>query len=86
MNQDNNYNTQGYNTSNQNFNNNYQQPTNQMNMQQPTPQAINSFESSNTSNQNFNSKPPMKLNTGLIIGIVSIIHLIIMIFIVIILC
>jgi len=46
----------------------YQQPTNQMNMQQPTPQPINSFESSNTSNHSFNSKPPKKINLGLIIG------------------
>lgn len=49
----------------------FQQPINQMNMQQPTPQPINTFESGNTNNQNFNSKPPKKMNLGLIIGIVA---------------
>lgn len=50
---------------------NYQQPINQMNIEQPTPQPMNNtFESGNASNQNFNSKPPKKMNLGLIIGIV----------------
>ena len=50
----------------------FQQPINQMNMQQPTPQPINNtFESGNASNQSFNSKPPKKMNLGLIIGIVA---------------
>jgi len=72
MNQDNNFNTQGYNANNQNFNNNnYQQPINQMNMQQPTPQPMNTFESEKANNQSFNSKPPKKMNLGLIIGIVA---------------
>ena len=48
----------------------FQQPINQMNMQQPTPQPMNTFESGNTNNQNFNSKPPKKMNLGLIIGII----------------
>ena len=47
----------------------FQQPINQMNMQQPTPQQINTFGSGNANNQNFNSKPPKKLNIGLIVGI-----------------
>jgi len=47
----------------------FQQPINQVNMQQPTPQPVNTFESGNTNNQNFNSKPPKKLNIGLIVGI-----------------
>jgi len=45
----------------------FQQPINQMNIQQP----MNTFESDNTSNQSFNSKPPKKMNLGLIIGIVA---------------
>ncbi len=49
----------------------YQQPINQLNMQQPTPQPMNTFNNGNTNNQNFNSKPPKKMNLGLIIGIVS---------------
>lgn len=45
----------------------FQQPI----MQEPTPQPVNnSFESGNANNQNFNSKPPKKMNLGLIIGIV----------------
>lgn len=48
----------------------YQQPINQVNMQQPAPQSVNTFESGNINNQNFNSKPPKKLNIGLIVGIV----------------
>ena len=51
--------------SQQQVNTNYQQATNQMNIQQPT----NLFEDGNT-NQNFNVKPPKKKNIGLIIGIV----------------
>ena len=47
----------------------YQQPINQVNMQQPAPQPVNTFESGNANNQNFNSKPPKKLNIGLIVGI-----------------
>ncbi len=53
----------------QQVNTDYQQTTNQMNMQQPTPQPMNSFESENNS-QSFNSKPPKKMNLGLIIGII----------------
>lgn len=45
----------------------YQQPS----MQEPTLQPVNPVESGNTSNQNFNSKPPKKMNLGLIIGIVA---------------
>ena len=82
----NNFNTQGNNgiPNNQPLNNqgmgvnlqpqqtpSFQQPINQMNMQQPTPQPINKFESSNASNQNLNDKPPKKMNLGLIIGIVA---------------
>ena len=48
----------------------YQQPINQVNMQQPAPQPVNTFESGNANNQNFKSKPPKKLNIGLIVGIV----------------
>ena len=44
-----------------------QQPINQMNMQQPIPQPMNTFESGNASNQSFNSKPTKKINLGLII-------------------
>ena len=51
----------------------YQQPINQMNVQQPTPQPMNTFESGNANNQNFNSKPPKKMNLGLIIGIVAVV-------------
>lgn len=51
----------------------FQQPINQMNMQPQTPQPMNAFESGNASNQNFNSKPPKKMNLGLIIGIVAIV-------------
>jgi len=40
-------------------------------MQEPTPQTMNNtFDSANTSNPSFNSKPPKKINFGLIIGIV----------------
>ena len=40
-------------------------------MQEPTPQPMNNtFESGNANSQNFNSKPPKKMNLGLIIGIV----------------
>jgi len=50
----------------------FQQPINQMNVQQPTPQPVNNtFESGNANNQSFNSKPPKKVNLGLIIGIVA---------------
>ncbi len=49
----------------------YRQPINQMNVQQPTPQPMNTFESGNTNNQNFNSKPPKKMNLWLIIGIIA---------------
>lgn len=76
MNQDpnnlnqNNFNTQGNNEipnsqplqNSQDFN---QQPI----IQDPTSQSINSFENDNT-NQSINSKPPKKMNLGLIIGIV----------------
>ena len=58
----------------------FQQSTNQMNMQQPTPQPINNtFESVNANNQNFNSKPPKKINLGLIIGILVIIGAVIVV-------
>ena len=44
---------------------NFQQPV----MQEPIPQSMsNTFENSNTHNQSFNSKPPKKMNLGLIIG------------------
>lgn len=49
----------------------FQQPINQTNVQQFTPQPMNIFESGDTNNQNFNSKPPKKMNLGLIIGIVA---------------
>ena len=40
-------------------------------MQKPTPQPMNNiFESGNTNNQNLSSKPPRKMNLGLIIGII----------------
>jgi len=46
----------------------FQQPV----MQEPSPQPMNNtFESGIASNQNFNSKPPKKMNLGLIIGIVA---------------
>lgn len=75
----NNFNTQGNNgipnnqplQNNQNFNQgtNVNQPTFN---QQPTPQPMNNtFDSGNASNQSFNSKPPKKMNLGLIIGIVA---------------
>lgn len=45
----------------------YQQPI----IQEPTPQPMNNtFESGNANNQSLNSKPPKKMNLGLIIGIV----------------
>lgn len=47
----------------------YQQPI----MQEPTPQPTNTFESGNANNQSFNSKPPKKMNLGLIIGIVAVV-------------
>lgn len=70
---------QSTNVSEQTFNSqpqntpNYQQPINQMNIQEPTPQPINTFESENTNNQNSNSKPPKKTNLGLIIGIIIVV-------------
>lgn len=48
----------------------YEQPINQMNIEQPISQPMNTFESDSANNQNFNSKPPKKINLGLIIGIV----------------
>lgn len=46
----------------------YEQPL----TQEPTPQPVNNtFESGNANNQDFNSKPPKKMNLGLIIGIVA---------------
>ena len=72
----NNFNTQGNNgiPNNQPLNNQSievnQQPINQINMQYPTPQPMNTFESGNANNQSFNNKPPKKMNLGLIIGIV----------------
>lgn len=38
---------------------------------QPTPQPTNTFESGNANNLSFNSKPPRKMNLGLMIGIVA---------------
>ena len=89
MNQDNNFNSQGNNgmsnnqpLNNQNFNQNvnvnqqtfntqqtpsYQQPIN------PQPQLTNTFESGNANNPSFNSKPPKKMNLGLIVGIVAVV-------------
>ena len=50
----------------------FQQPINQMNIEQPAPQPMNTtFESGNPSNQSFNSKPPKKMNLWLIIGIIA---------------
>ena len=50
---------------------NYQEPINQMNMQETVQQPINNtFESGNGNNQSFNSKPQKKIKLGLIIGIV----------------
>lgn len=48
----------------------FQQPINQVNMQQPAPQPVNAFESGNTNNGNFSSKPPKKKKLVFIIGIV----------------
>ena len=48
---------------------NFQQPI----MQEPMSQPMNSFESGNANNQSLNSKPPRKMNFGLIIGIVVVI-------------
>lgn len=56
---------------------NYQQSINQMNMQQPMPQIVNSFESENVDNQNLNNKPPKKKKLGLIIGIIAIVVIVI---------
>ncbi len=50
-------------------NTNYQQTTNQENIQEPTPQPTNTLENGKAS-QNFNSKPPKKMNLGFMIGIV----------------
>lgn len=48
----------------------FQQPI----MQEPTSQPMNNtFESGYVSNQNLNSKPPKKINLGLIIGIVAVV-------------
>lgn len=73
----NSFNTQGNNgipnnqpLNNQSFNQGMsvnQQPIN------PQPQPINTFDSGDISNQNFNSKPPKKMNLGLIIGIVAVV-------------
>lgn len=52
---------------------NYQQPINQPNIQQPTSQSMNTFDSGNTNSQNFNIKPPKKINLGLIIGVVAVV-------------
>lgn len=46
----------------------FQQPI----MQEPTTQPMNNtFESGNAGNYSFNSKPPKKMNLGLIIGVVA---------------
>jgi len=42
-------------------------------MQEPVPQPMNTFENSDANNSNFNSKPPKKMNLGLIIGIVVVV-------------
>ena len=87
MNQDNNFNSQGNNgiSNNQPLNSqsfnygvsvnqqtapSFQQPIMQESISQPT---NNTFENGNASNQSFNSKPPKKLNLGLIIGIVAVV-------------
>lgn len=62
----------------QQVNTNYQQPINQMNIQEPNPQLMNSFENGNT-NQSFNSKPPKKMNLGLIVGIIVAVAVIIIV-------
>jgi len=67
----NNFNTQGNNgtLNNQDMSFN-QQPI----MQESTPQPIyNTFDNVNSNNKNLNSKPPKKINLGLIIGIVAVV-------------
>lgn len=49
---------------------NYQEPINQMNMQQPTQQPINTFENISNNNENITNNPQKKTKLGLIIGIV----------------
>ena len=63
---------------NLNQNNSFNQNVNadQMNMQQPTPQPMNSFESGNIGSQSFDNKPPKKINIGLIIGTVVVVAVI----------
>lgn len=57
---------------------NFQQPINQINMQQPTLQPVNnSFENVDLNNQNSNNKPPKKMNIGLIIGILAVIAVVV---------
>ena len=55
----------------------FQHTINQMNIEQLTPQSLNTtFESGNTSNQNFNINVPNKMNYGLIIGIIIVLIII----------
>ena len=63
------------NVNSQPMNQPFQQPINQVNVQQPIPQSINSFESGNLNNQNSNNKPSKKVNIGLILVIVVIVIL-----------
>lgn len=53
----------------------FQQPINQMNV--PLQSMNNTFENGNASSQNLNSKPPKKMNLGLIIGIVAAVSVVI---------
>lgn len=53
----------------------FQQPINQMNV--PLQSMNNTFENGNASSQNLNSKPPKKMNLGLIIGIVAVVSVVI---------
>ena len=73
MNQDNNFNTQGYNNnSHDNFNmqnngmaNNQSLNNQNMGVNQQS-QTTNTFDSINANNSSFNGKPPKKMNLGLI--------------------
>ncbi len=51
----------------------YQQPTNQTNVQEPVPQPMNSSLNGNASHESFNSKPLKKMNLGLILGIIAVV-------------
>jgi len=77
MNQDNNFNQNNFSYQGNNGMSNNQtinQNVNVNQQSQPTPsfqQPMNTFESGNVNNQSFNSKPPKKMNLGLVIGIVA---------------